>query len=93
MFFQRWFTPLEEQAAAWVDKCMFAHQADPEWGENIYRSEFNRAQKDIISIGNNSIYSNSNSNANSISIQFGRLYWVAISLSSIALGINRVFPG
>ena len=51
MFHQRWSTSLEEEAARWVDKCDFTHQEDPAWGENLYRSEFNRTKQALVFTG------------------------------------------
>ena len=52
---QRWSEYLEQEAAKWVDKCDFLHQDDPQWGENIYRSEFNRTELNIVITGKNTI--------------------------------------
>ncbi|KAK7101010.1 peptidase inhibitor 16-like [Littorina saxatilis] len=47
----RWSDYLETKAADWVSKCDFKHQADPQWGENIYRSEFDRPVTSIVFTG------------------------------------------
>lgn len=47
----RWSAALEREAAAWVDKCVFAHQIDPVWGENIFRSNFDQPVLNIMYSG------------------------------------------